>query len=346
MNPKGTAETSSFIPSIDVIIPFHIIHNYLQQAIESALRSLGVNVRLLLVDDSDERYPEWLQEISKETNVRVIKNYNKGYLGALETGVLNTNSDYVGFLDSDDLTEPYRFYRQICYMRENNLEISSSSIFRVDQNGKTLKDRGLLGSQFETIPPRVRLLLGAYGADSSLVLNGNVIRENWDIHKSLPPQFADYGFLLKTIKTHTYGYCPEGVYFYRTHEFQMSRERALLDSWGAAYPFWKDLLCDLEALLPSTAQLPLNSKTAAAIAFPSLFPKLERNEIKLLERAIKSLVLDLKPICDLSSRDIVALKMRLLIGSRWRRISTWRYLPILVWRVVGNGALGLWPRKN
>jgi glycosyltransferase involved in cell wall biosynthesis len=341
-----TAVASQPLPSIDVIIPFHIIHNYLRQAIESALSSFGVQVRILLIDDSDEQYPEWLREFSENPNVSVIKNFNRGYLGALETGVLNTTSEYVGFLDSDDLTHPYRFYNQINFMRHNDLEISSSSISRIDKNGKFLRHQGLLGSQLETVPPRIRLLFGAYGADSSLVLKIKVVRENWSAHGLLPPQFADYGFLLKSISHHTYSFCRDGMYYYRIHDFQMSREKSLLESWQAVFPLWRELLSDLGALLPRTSHLPIDSYTAAAIAFPSLLPKLDRHEVIQLNDAIESFIFDLNSICNLTPSDVAALKMRLLIGSRLRYASSWRYLPILMWRIARNFASGLFPRKN
>lgn len=338
--------TSQPVPSIDVIIPFHIIHNYLRQAIESALSSIGVQVRILLIDDSNDPYPKWLRDFSENASVKVIKNLDKGYLGALETGVINTSSEYVGFLDSDDLTHPRRFYNQISFMRESNLEICSSSIIRIDKNGNSLRHQGFLGSQLETIPPRIRLLFGAYGADSSLVLKANVLRENWSVHKLLPPQFADYGFLLKSINHHTYGYCRDGSYYYRIHDFQMSREKALLEFWQAVYPLWRELLDELSTLLPRTSRLPFNCNTAAAIAFPSLLPKLNRHEVAQLNNAIKSLIIDLNSICNLGPRDVAALKMRLLIGSRGRTASTWRYLPTLMWRIARNVASGFSPRKN
>ena len=132
MKTRITNDLKGGSPSIDVIIPFHIIHEYLEQAIMSALESVGVRLRLLLVDDSNAIHPKWLTEISKFENVEIIKNHKKGYLGAMESGVRNIRSQYIGFLDSDDLTDRFRFHNQIKYMQENRLEICSSSILRID----------------------------------------------------------------------------------------------------------------------------------------------------------------------------------------------------------------------
>jgi GT2 family glycosyltransferase len=343
---KITNDVEGGRPSIDVIIPFHIIHDYLKQAIMSALESEGVRLRLLLVDDSNAIHPTWLKEISKFDNVDIIKNYKKGYLGAMESGVRNVKSQYFGFLDSDDLTDRFRFHNQIKYMQENRIEICSSSILRIDEDGRTLKGKGLLGSKFETLPPQIRLLLGAYGADSSLVINGSLAEEKWKVHTKFPAQFADYGFLLSVVDGHTYGYCPEAVYFYRNHKSQMSRQRSLLESWESVYPLWKKLLYQLSAQLPNASKIKVGSSVAAAIAFPSLLPKLSTSEVKALKKFIEVFIKDISDHDELANEDIIALKLRVQIGSRCRDISTSKYFPVLVWRLTANILTGLNPRKN
>ena len=346
MKTRAITQIDDRSPSIDVIIPFHIIHDYLEQAILSALKSEGVKLRLLLVDDSNASYPQWLKEIAKYENVEVIKNLKKGYIGAMESGVRNIKSRYVGFLDSDDLTDRFRFYNQIRYMQEKNLEISSSLILRIDEKGRTLREKGLLGSKFESLPPRIRLLLGAYGSDSSLVISGRLVKEKWSVHTKFPPQFADYGFLLSLLDAHTYGYCPEGVYYYRTHKNQMSRQKSLLDAWEIIYPMWRNLLRQLEVQLPNTSKIEVDSSVAAAVAFPSLLPKLSLNEIKVLREFINTFIQDVSVNNMLATEDVIALKLRVQIGSRCRDISTLRYTPILIWRLIAYKATGLDPRKN
>ena len=346
MDTDAIFRKTSSIPSIDVVIPFHLIHEYLREAIASALDSYGVKARIILVDDSNEKYPTWLQEISNNENVEIVKNRDKGYLGALETGVRHSKSEYVGFLDSDDLTDPFRFYNQICYMREFDIQICSSKISRIDKSGRILRSQGLLGSQFYSLPPRIRLLLGAYGSDSTLVLSGKVVRETWHIHREFPPQFADYGFLLNAIANHSFGNCPEGIYYYRTHDFQMSRKESSLDAWEAVFPFWAKLLTDLSQLLPQASRLTINSNVAVALAFPSLLPRLTLLEIKVLRETVKSLVDDLQAISSLSIQDYYAFQLRLLIAGRGRIPSTWRYLPLLLWRVLQQKTSGINPRKN
>lgn len=346
MKTRITNDLEGGSPSIDVIIPFHIIHEYLEQAIMSALESVGVRLRLLLVDDSNAIHPKWLTEISKFENVEIIKNHKKGYLGAMESGVRNIRSQYIGFLDSDDLTDRFRFHNQIKYMQENRLEICSSSILRIDEDGRTLKGKGLLGSKFETLPPQIRLLLGAYGSDSSLVIRGSLAEKKWQVHTKFPAQFADYGFLLSLLDGHTYGYCPEAVYFYRNHKSQMSRQRSLLESWEKVYPLWKKLLHQLSVRLPNASKVKVGSSVAAAIAFPSLLPKLSTSEAKVLKEFIEVFIKDISVHDKLANEDIIALKLRVQIGSRCRDISTSKYFPVLVWRLIANRASGLNPRKN
>lgn len=346
MEMAGIVKSSPLLPEIDVIIPFHIIHEYLPQAIESVLDSKGVAVQVLLVDDSDAEIPIWLKRFEALKNVKLLKNFNKGYLGALEIGIKQSTSEYIGFLDSDDLTQQTRLRDQIQFMSENELDISSSRLIRVDHKGNKLAGEGLLGSQFSDLVPKFRLLLGAYGADSSLVAKRHILQSNWDNHRKYPAQFADYAFLLNLIPNVNYGHFPNASYYYRSHKSQMSREKALLDDWEKVFPLWIKHLNFLKQDLPNTGILEVNSRVAAAIAFPSLLPNLNSNEIKKLKIWIKNFLLEINQTQNVTRKDKVALSLRLLIASRGKEISSWPYAPHLFWRYIKILISGMVPRRN
>ena len=338
--------SSPAFPEIDVIIPFHIIHEYLQQAVESVLDSRGVVVTLILVDDSDAELPSWMNKILTSTKVKYFKNQNKGYLGALEMGIKNCFSEYIGFLDSDDLTHEWRYFEQIQFMRENRLDISSSRLVRIDQNGNRLRGEGLLGSQFSNLAPKFRILLGAYGADSSLVAKRDVLQSNWKIHQNYPAQFADYALLLCLFQNVQYAHLSTASYYYRSHEFQMSRKNTLLANWERVFPLWSEHLKLLSQDLPKTASLKINCKVAAAIAFPSLLPKLNSKELKTLKIFIRTLLLEVEGIQKFERKDRKALGLRILVASKGKDFWSLRYAPYFIWNFIKQSGSGIVPRRN
>lgn len=334
------------LPEIDVIIPFHVIHEYLHQAIESVLDSKGVEVRLILVDDSEAELPSWMNEILTSTTVKYVKNQDKGYLGALHTGIKNCISEYIGFLDSDDLTHELRYCEQIQFMRDNRLDISSSRLIRIDKHGNKLRGEGLLGSQFSNLNPKFRILLGAYGADSSMVAKREVLQSNWKIHQNHPAQFADYALLLSLFQNFQYSHLPTATYYYRSHEFQMSRKNTLLADWEKVFPLWLKHLKFLGQDLPKSTSININSKVAAAVAFPSLLPKLNLKELQTLKIFIKCFLLEVEGIQKLERQDRNALGLRILIASKGRDLWTLCFVPLFVWQFIKQTGSGIVPRRN
>lgn len=82
-------------------------------AVEPALREVGVDaLECIVVDDgSRDRTPEIVQ--SYEPRVRLIRQPNRGYGGALKTGFQAARGELLGFLDADS-TYPPEFFPQLC----------------------------------------------------------------------------------------------------------------------------------------------------------------------------------------------------------------------------------------
>jgi glycosyltransferase involved in cell wall biosynthesis len=105
-------------PSVDVIIPFHRVDEFLNQAIDSAQSSQGVRVRVIAINDSGQSVDRAALGL-RGTDI-LTKSKSKGYLGALSTGFEACQSEYIAFLDSDDLQDSDRLFEQISCMEMEN----------------------------------------------------------------------------------------------------------------------------------------------------------------------------------------------------------------------------------
>lgn len=94
---------------ISVIMTSYNYSQYIKEAIESVINQTYTNWELIIVDDfSTDNSREIITEYAK-TDKRikpVFHNKNLGLAQAIQTGLKNSNTDWVAFLESDDLFLP------------------------------------------------------------------------------------------------------------------------------------------------------------------------------------------------------------------------------------------------
>lgn len=91
------------MPFFSVIVPLYNKEKYIQNAIQSILNQSFSDFELLIVNDcsTDNSLLE-LEKINSD-KIRIIHHeVNKGLAATRNTGIKNTQSDYITFLDADD----------------------------------------------------------------------------------------------------------------------------------------------------------------------------------------------------------------------------------------------------
>ncbi len=89
---------------VSVIVPVYNAQDFLDRCIDSIVKQTYTNLEIILVDDgsldkSCEMCDKWAQNDSR---IKVIHQENSGAGYARNTGVQNSNGEYVCFVDSDD----------------------------------------------------------------------------------------------------------------------------------------------------------------------------------------------------------------------------------------------------
>lgn len=93
---------------------------YLKKAVDSILKQTYENFEFIIVDDcsTDESYT-FLRSL-KDPRIHLVRNEeNKGVTASLNVGFRLAKGIYIARMDSDDVSYPTRFERQIAFMREN-----------------------------------------------------------------------------------------------------------------------------------------------------------------------------------------------------------------------------------
>jgi glycosyltransferase involved in cell wall biosynthesis len=330
-----------FFPSVDVIIPFHRRDNLLREAIASAHASIGVEIHLILVNDSDEEVsPNSLGLKEKDS---LLNSFQQGYTSALKVGLESSTSSFVAFLDSDDLTDPHRIKKQIDRIQTDNVDYVSGKLLKFNKTEIISVISSPLGKIPQPLDPRLLLLIGAHGSDSTIVAKGDSIRASWQTHQKFPSSVADYGWLLSAINMgHTMSHEESAIYYYRSHDDQLSRTDSLKAGWELVWPLWKILKSNPDLRTPLFAQTPMSKESSLALAFPAALPKLKREELSAMKTAIEALLVDLSKLDPGSMRLWQkTLWRRYIIAGRFKAASKFEYLPGILVDVIRQKKSGV-----
>lgn len=108
-------------PDISVVVNNYNYANFLEEALDSAIRQLHSNDELIVVDDgSTDHSPDLLQTYSGKDQVRIIAQQNQGQMTTVRTGVKAATGDIVVLLDSDDYLLPGYLDKLRQIYREND----------------------------------------------------------------------------------------------------------------------------------------------------------------------------------------------------------------------------------
>lgn len=104
---------AGMIPEITVIVPVYNVEKYLRQCVRSVLAQTYSGWRLILVDDgSTDSCARICDEYaSSDPRISVIHTVNSGVSVARNRGIDLAGTEYLTFLDADDMLHP-RFFEQ------------------------------------------------------------------------------------------------------------------------------------------------------------------------------------------------------------------------------------------
>lgn len=121
-----------------IMANYNTPENYLRLSIESILNQTHKDLELIIVDDcSTDNSLEVLKEYSdQDKRILLIKNIaNVGLARSLNIALKRVTSDYIARMDTDDISDPDRFEKQIAYLQKKNLELVGAETRRIDEEG-------------------------------------------------------------------------------------------------------------------------------------------------------------------------------------------------------------------
>ena len=147
-------------PLISVIMPvYNTPCEYLVEAVQSVLNQTYKNFELIIIDDgSDTKTKAVLKSFNDRRIVILTNEKNMGLVYTRNRGLEVAMGEYIACMDSDDISLPARFKKQIEFL-ENNLDVgvlgTSFSIFqkREEDNFPPTDDESIRKSLISGVSP-------------------------------------------------------------------------------------------------------------------------------------------------------------------------------------------------
>ena len=152
---------------------------YLKESIDSVLNQSHSNFELIIVDDcsTDDSF-ECIKNFSDERIVVLRNDENKGPAYTRNRGLEIAQGKYIAVMDSDDISEPNRFEKQVEYMEAHPEVIVCASwakVFGEEMRNSYLFDPSLPDQ--ETF--RISLLFGDnYIANPTVMINHRILKQS------------------------------------------------------------------------------------------------------------------------------------------------------------------------
>lgn len=173
-------------PLVSVIIPVYNVEEFLRECVDSVINQTYKNLEIILVNDGSTDLSGKIcdEYVEKDERISVIHQKNGGLSVARNTGLSETNGDYVYFLDSDD------------YIADNALE-TLVEIAEKDNSDIVFFDAVSFADtdDFEVSQNYIRK--NKYKTDNGYAVF-SALTNNKEYHSAVPLLFINREFLLKS----------------------------------------------------------------------------------------------------------------------------------------------------
>ena len=123
---------------VSIITPSYNSVRYISECVESVLAQTYTSWEMIIVDDCSGDDSKQLITALSSNDIRIKTIFLDSNIGAAEArniALAKAKGQYIAFLDSDDLWEPYKLERQISFMNKNNIAFSYTTYQSISEDG-------------------------------------------------------------------------------------------------------------------------------------------------------------------------------------------------------------------
>jgi len=201
---------------IVVIIPFRGELEELSEAVNSVRQSSMRSYRIIVIDDRPENVsrPAFLNEYE------YLRSYGQGLPKVIEISKSHITEKYVALLAGDDLMSPDRLLLQYTEIQKSDSEICLSGMRKFSSRQSEIEM--LIGKPHIETYSKMWLLLGAYGADGTILMTASFYKNKYKLDPI--DSYSDWALALTDYPLDC-AYVPKDLVYYRQHVNQTTRNK-------------------------------------------------------------------------------------------------------------------------
>jgi teichuronic acid biosynthesis glycosyltransferase TuaG len=215
---------------IDIILPVYNAEDYIIKTISSIIKQSYKCWKLYILDDgsTDNTYKllnNYIKNNNKNRFIFLYKNLkNKGQGYSRNFLLSKARSNYLAFIDADDIWQKHKLRKQLFFMKENSVDFSYSDyiIFKKNKKKKIVTPKKFTFESF---------IINTSIATSTMMLRRKIINNHI---RFLTVKFCeDYFFKCQILKKHEAIKCPGMLTYYRlvSTSLQSNRLKSLYWVW-------------------------------------------------------------------------------------------------------------------
>ena len=109
------------MPKVSVLMPvYNTKEEYLREAIESILNQTFTDFEFIIINDGSTNNAEEVIKSYKDSRIKYYAQENHGLIYTLNYGLSLCKGEYIARMDSDDISLPFRFEKQIEVLDKNS----------------------------------------------------------------------------------------------------------------------------------------------------------------------------------------------------------------------------------
>jgi len=126
-------------PLISVVMSVYNGEAFLEEAINSVLNQSLTNFEFIIINDGSTDSSLKIIKSFTDSRIKIINQKNLGLSKALNKGIKEANGKFIARMDSDDISLPLRFEKQIDFLNKNpNCVLVGTNAHIIDLKGNLL----------------------------------------------------------------------------------------------------------------------------------------------------------------------------------------------------------------
>lgn len=213
------------VPNISVIMPvYNTKEEYLREAIASILRQSYADFELLIVDDCSKKYIEKIISSYSDNRIKYFKlETNQGAARARNYALAHAQGNFIAFMDSDDVSLPDRFAKQMLFFEENP-EIGCLGT-KVSVIGDACKGMEFPKPTKHEEIENYLIFNGCVFCQSSVMVKKSILDENTIMYQTDYVPAEDYALWLDLVGKTTFAVLDEKLVLYRFYDDNISNKQ-------------------------------------------------------------------------------------------------------------------------